>query len=317
MRIGAWLGFIVMVAGCAGPSTPAAPSAASPEGVSRPASPAEFDETTGGIDGAVHDDELRPIPAATVHLIGLGLVAVTDADGHFAFSHLAPGTIEVRAEKEGYGGTSVFTAIRAGAANRLDMLLSARAIAEGYHVTQIQKGVLGCSFSVAGTAFTGCDAWEYVGINLTQYIPEHYSLDWRLQGLVSDWKGASFEMEWHSTQALGRSLAVIWNVKTCDAFLENEVLGRAQGRSPLHRFLNESWTKTYLSSKMQPCKEPGKVCNDAKGCTLQSVVYAEPDFLGPGAPADATVVWQQAFTQYQTEFYFREGPPEFRAIADA
>ena len=59
---------------------------------------------TGNLYGTVTDDQAAPLPGATVTLTGVGApqVQVTDAQGHFRFLALAPGTYALKAEMEGF-----------------------------------------------------------------------------------------------------------------------------------------------------------------------------------------------------------------------
>src|SRR6185295_18527802 len=59
---------------------------------------------TGNLYGTVTDDQAAPLPGATVTLTGVGApqVQVTDAQGHFRFLALVPGTYALKAEMEGF-----------------------------------------------------------------------------------------------------------------------------------------------------------------------------------------------------------------------
>lgn len=66
---------------------------------------------TGNIYGTVLANDGAVMPGATISLTGVGapLVTVTDAQGHFRFLNLSPGTYSIRAELAGFGA-----AIRSG-----------------------------------------------------------------------------------------------------------------------------------------------------------------------------------------------------------
>src|ERR1041385_3199145 len=92
LGVGIWFG--LLFAGCIGVNS-AAPASAPSGGPQVASGPAEFNETTGGIEGTITDTELAPIPGAVVGLIADASTTTdtvtTDATGHFALSHVKPG----------------------------------------------------------------------------------------------------------------------------------------------------------------------------------------------------------------------------------
>jgi hypothetical protein len=311
------LALATLVAGCLGGSDPSAAPPAMTTSEIPPAKPAEFDSTTGGIEGRVHDDELLPVAGANVSLPLLRITARSDLDGAFAFSHVPPGVYELVAERSDYGRSSVFLEVKVGAVAQVQVLLSTTPIQEPFYNTAIQRGVVGCAVDVtAGSSLTGCTNFDPF-FNLSAVFPDQYQIRWRLVGAVSEWKGASVEMEWRSTQTFGRSLWMLWDVLGCATGGEGEALADQAGRSPLHAFANATKVQDYWAIKRSGgCKDISKVCNDELGCKIDSLTFARAEPVTGGAPVGATFVWQQPFTQYFTDFYYVEGSPTFRAAPD-
>src|SRR5687768_2262780 len=69
--------------------------------------PGELTETTGGVMGSVLTDELVPIANAQVGVAALGLVAITDVNGHFMIAGLPEGKHVLSAIALGYTSQSV------------------------------------------------------------------------------------------------------------------------------------------------------------------------------------------------------------------
>ncbi|HLE47534.1 MAG TPA: carboxypeptidase-like regulatory domain-containing protein [Candidatus Thermoplasmatota archaeon] len=285
-----------------------------PSSSAKPGGPASFDENSGGIEGLVHDEALVPIPDTDVALLNLDNVTTrTGPDGRFALSHVPPGEHRIAAQRLGYGSTIKLVRVEAGAVAQADLLLSAVAIVEPYHVTKQQEGLFGCGVTfrpVVGVAVCGVLS---LFLNATQY--DKFLLNWQIAGNVSEWTGVVYEMEWRTNQVLGRGLTMIWEVDGC-ANVRNSTFGRATGPSPLRVELNETQIDHVLENNTKSSCSTKNNCNDDK-CKQYSRVFSAAETLGSGYPADVGVTFQQRFTQYLSEFYNQPVPPQFSARKDA
>ncbi|MBI2078154.1 MAG: carboxypeptidase regulatory-like domain-containing protein [Euryarchaeota archaeon] len=97
----------VALAGCASSSsgTPAEASVA-------PASPPQYDDSTGAVVGVVTDDEAVPVAGAEVGIAGEGhtQTTTTDAMGAFTLSRIPPGGYQLFAQRLGFESTARPTA---------------------------------------------------------------------------------------------------------------------------------------------------------------------------------------------------------------
>src|SRR5688572_4705367 len=67
------------------------------------APPAQFDDTTGAVEGIVLDEEQQPIGGAQVGLLqassNLSITTTSDLSGRFTFSQVQPGTYQLFAQQ--------------------------------------------------------------------------------------------------------------------------------------------------------------------------------------------------------------------------
>lgn len=111
------------------------------------AGPAQFDETTGGIEGVLTDSELAPIAGALIGLLQSDslpepMSVTTDEAGHFTISHVPPGEHTLQASALGFEATSKRVAVEVGAIATISLALKAIPIAEAYGETLIMKSAM-------------------------------------------------------------------------------------------------------------------------------------------------------------------------------
>lgn len=280
-----------------------------------PAAPAQFDETSGGLDGLVHTEELLPVVDANVRLPDLQRVTTTDRDGRFSFSNVAPGEWQLLVEKPGYGLSQRVVRIEAGAAASADILLGALPHAEAYYRTQEQEGLIGCTIGMTGLIglwFPAC--WlENPVIYPSQF--DRNPLKWRLPGDPTKWSGFAHEMEWTSTQTLGKTLGFRVDIVGCHATFGGALTFK-EGPSPLRNHMNSTQLSENLTNKTaRSCVDWTTTC-PANQCPISSQADPHADNLGPGSPVDAAIIFQQPFRHVLTDFFYFDPPPDFTALAD-
>lgn len=136
-----------LLAGCVGSnaSEKAGPSTPIPE-----APPPAVTVETGSIAGAVTDDELRPIPGATVAVVETAQETKTDQAGAFTFNELAPGPYRVIAQTLGYEQAARKVEVAAGEITKLSFALKPVKIGnESYVQTSTRTALIH-----AGQSFT-------------------------------------------------------------------------------------------------------------------------------------------------------------------
>ena len=99
-----------LLAGCSGGGTPDDCT-----GADCPGAGLDVDEDTGGIRGIVVDDSIRPVEGAKVVLMN-GDETLTDAQGRFTFTGLAPGEHFITVSKPGYATMQATAKVVAGVA---------------------------------------------------------------------------------------------------------------------------------------------------------------------------------------------------------
>lgn len=118
--------FSLALAGCAGDSAPKSSSDAAPVPTA--------DDSTGSVTGRILTDELQPIQGADVGIRGQpSFVAQSDVEGRFTFNGVAPGRINIDAQKLGYSSAAKPSDIVAGEVVEVQIILTPIAVqSEGY-----------------------------------------------------------------------------------------------------------------------------------------------------------------------------------------
>ncbi|MBI2077021.1 MAG: carboxypeptidase regulatory-like domain-containing protein [Euryarchaeota archaeon] len=130
----------IAIAGCVGSSPPANVSSSAPP---TSAAAATADVSTGAISGRVIDDEVRPVPKASVIVAETKAETETDAEGKFTFNELQPGKFSVLVQKLGYESAGVKVEVRAGEVAEANIALKPVVIAsEAYSSVQPKTALM-------------------------------------------------------------------------------------------------------------------------------------------------------------------------------
>jgi hypothetical protein len=142
----------LFMAGCAdsAPKTVASSSATS-------AAPATVTADTGGIEGTVTDDELRPIMNAEVAIVSTGAATKTDTAGKFSFSELPAGSVKILVQRLGFESTGKKVDVVAGEITSVSIAMTPFAIIEVVPELLIYKGYikLGTALTAAAEGDSG------------------------------------------------------------------------------------------------------------------------------------------------------------------
>lgn len=291
LNVTALVAVLVAISGCAGAGSQAITS-------NDPQLPGE----AGGIQGTVTDDNLVPLPNATILSPTLGVNATTDAQGMFVLQPVPPGSHWFYVQRVGFETASRVVGIEAGTMVQQTFSLTPLPSVEPVMYSRAMDGILGCGFTF-GLGANVCSAIS-TNINFSAY--DTYRFNWDALGPIPGWQAAVFELEWVSRQALAHSLQQIWEVQECqnDA---NSRFGASSGNSPLRVRVDQARIQEVLRTvELSNCGVAMQNCNEGF-CKLQSRVF-------PGAN---TVIVQQPYTAYFSEFYFDPGPEDFSAIANS
>lgn len=134
---------ILLFSGCFQPParTPTAFETSRPDGSTAIATPESSGaqgppEQTGSIQGRVADDELNPIPNATIHIPSLKVDLSVAMNGTFVIGSVPTGHYEVIAEASGYIPQARKVEVRPGQATTVSLtLMSVQEIDVAYHVS--------------------------------------------------------------------------------------------------------------------------------------------------------------------------------------
>lgn len=310
-------GFLVgllVLSGCAA-SEGAGPADAGPSA----AFPAEFDENTGGLEGIVTDDALAPLAGALVGLLDRDLTTETDAEGRYSFSKLAPGRVQVVVQQLGYGSSSRSVEVLAGQVTRANFELVALAVEEAYHVTQQGVGRTFCGMAwrtpvpALNGALAACGVFYGTPIDNVDTFVVVFTLS---AENVSKIRAIVFETQWQATQAFGSGMDVLWEAyQDILAYTFTEPVrrfARVQGPSPLHIVVDDDTIKQNVTKH----KPPPKYCAPGGKCKLWARNFPYASTLGPSAPADVAIYYDQRYTHYVTEFFGDYPPPKFSVLPD-
>ena len=121
-----------LVSGCVGGTDPASEPVATTSEPPPPAAPAEVSADTGALQGAVVDDEKRPIVGANVAVLKTDLETVTDEGGAFTLNGVLPGSAHVAVQALGYASAARNVDVAAGEVAWANFTLTPIAIDETY-----------------------------------------------------------------------------------------------------------------------------------------------------------------------------------------
>lgn len=279
-------------------------------------------EDGGAIVGVVVDDSLQPIPDASVVLDGQ-VVATTDSAGAFEFPVVAAGEHSIAASKEGYASSVVRVTVVVDESARVTLALIRNAIADAYHETIIESGLIACAIGYRApgadpnqSMLNPCAVFFILGIGGLDEI----AIDWKIGPLGDDKVGFWAETRWTPAFAFQRGMVVRWVVENRPIFgsgygdRESREFAHIKGNSPLSIRIPISWLDQpgFLAGGV-PTGRP--VCAAGKDCYLLSGHYAHPQTTN-STVLDIGIFIQQRYEEFLTIFHKGVLPEQFTALRD-
>jgi hypothetical protein len=264
---------VLAFSGCAGAAAKAAPSAAptTHEKIVSEAGP-----SSGTVDGAVVDDETKPIAGVQVVLVEIADASVsTDAAGHFTFKQVPTGTYKIVAQRLGYESVAKRITVAVGNATTVTIVLRAIAVSDAYVQVIPYKGFIGFGASVL-VVTCRCNVLAAAG-------PERSFFE---TNLTKDLKSVVASYVWKSS---GPLTADRFNIEV--AFDGKDEGGWTGGPSPL-----------IVQRLELSVKEPKK---------LQQSVWM-PYTTDPTKPF--FIAYQQSFELYTSLFYHAPGNENYTGL---
>lgn len=261
-----------------------------------PTPTAQVTENTGGIEGVVTSDEDLPIEGASVGVPELGAEAVTDAQGTFALSDLAPGSYQVFVQKIGYESLGKTVDVAAGDVTRVDVQLAPQPVAEPRQSTVIWNGYMKCS--IATQLFLSEECGEGIGTPIGTFGKDpNNKIDWDFEQLEQP-ATLLTETWWEpaSDFASRMNVLVVTNL-VCDPVCGwDEEYGREDSPPPVRIVM-----------------EDGVFPDDAESYPVAMTVRHWAD----AGDEEIVIVLEQPFEVYKTEFFgvpMEDVDPEYTAL---
>ena len=288
-------------------------------------------DDTGVLRGQVIDDSINSLPNANVTIVGSDIVVLSGPDGTYAIGGLAPGAYVAMATLEGYTSAEVQLEIVAGEVTLHDFTLMPLPSDAVYHVTQIKKGRTACGIAwrtpvptvyvpnlgnVTGSgAFAACGAAYNTPLSSLDSFVVIFELT---SGNISSVNALALETHWVRTQTFGSGLTVLWEnyQEITPAYTFTEEVRNftdVQGPSPLIAIVDQE----TIWANMTHWDPPPKYCMPNSTCKFWARVFPYPSTFGAGSLVDLAMYADQPYDHYATEFYRKDPPPGFTAIADA
>lgn len=277
-------------------------------GAGGPSGPGDVDaDGVGTVVGTVTDDALAPLGDVDVTIENVAN-ATTDDAGAFVLDSLPAGDYEIRFSKLGYELATREVAVQGD--QRVEVTVSLQPIpgAVPYTDAFTQEGFLGCGVAsrapVGGQPSVAACAPFYLA-GLEQF--EQYALDWPLPPLHQS-SGFIGESQWEPNQASAAAMRLEWTHWVPGAVTAH--FDQQSGRSPL-------WVRIPIDNMTQALEENGspETCTMDE-CFINSLHWTHAGTLGESYPVDATIMFQQRYTDYLTVFFNQPLPHDYSALPD-
>ena len=280
----------------------------------------EFDDTTGALDVLVTDDELTPIPNATVGVSPATsdeaaaqiVPLMTSAAGHAVFSNLAPGKYNVQVVALGYDSAAKSIEARAGEVVPLQLIVARLPSDDPYHDTEVHRDVVQ---SVLYRIGPSCDTIVQPPIGTCLGLQFNDVTFYRV--LQQDWETIVDEATWVPNTAASHQRAYVFatfpNVTDFSGVPDFKSPGHFEAAGPNPVVLRIE--RTEIRERGFPEESQYGEGPNGRGTRFRAV----NDFEDIGVPGviGVSFMWDQAMTVYNTVFHKVVAPSEFTALPDA
>lgn len=245
------LSVMALLAGCTGSeSGPEGGNGTGPGQTIAP--PAEFNETTGAIEGRVYDQEARIIPGAQLGLLQApDFMTESDSEGRFTISKIPEGDYTLAVSALGFEPFEEGVQVIVGKVTPMEVEMVALPSQDPYDELRILDGLLECAVALVRTTLSNpanCDS-STTGISFHTLYPN---------GWPTTWVGTMVEANWESNDYL----AFDYNDRDIPSQNGSSVgyygvYARFRGQSPVH-FLVErcgNYMETMFGRAPAPCDD--------------------------------------------------------------
>ena len=298
--------------------------------------PAEFDDSTGAVEGTVTDTEVIPIAGAQVAILRTGempddLVVLTDDGGHFSISRVPPGEHQIIAQRLGYSSTGKRITVEQGTIITVPLQLEKQAEAGRLEVRDVRRAEVSglmikltpqCMYDLGGQGQplaktcqgvrTGCaPAGDYCERHYTSLLDKH-------QEAGRNWTTIVGEVTWAAqTGATGKGFMFDINAPNIPRGTNGAInqggpytFFRMQPKPPIIWKIDPALLTERKIPEQDWCCD--WFCRLFPGyCDLGSLINnceATPDY---------GVAQNNVATVYMTFFFVEPAPPTYTALPDA
>lgn len=213
----------VLLGGCLGGSGDPVVQQAPPD----PRAPVvpEFGEETGAIQGIVVDEELRPVPRATVQINETGASTTANEIGSFGFSYVEPGTYTLWATRDGYLGAATTVQVIEGTSTDARLVVAVDMSNQTYHLDYEFRGFWSCSVAIV----VGVPNCNGLGVHAFGQQEIAFAFD-----TFSAWNESMIELRWEYASVLAATTPGAFFSNQANSANETRCLGDVHGeQSPI------------------------------------------------------------------------------------
>lgn len=300
-------GLVVLVVALAGCVESAASQEKSSEASATVALEAGQGIDAGTIRGVVVDDTQLPVAKVAVQLDANATVE-TSEEGAFEFSNVPVGSHTLSFLKIGYKAVGRKVDVASDEAAEVRVTLEPIPIDRSYHETKKQTGIVFCGVGTRQPGQNQTSAKGNICVLAAQAGQENLDraqIRWFFKFHNSS--GFWSETTWQPSTTFTRGMDLYWTL-LLDNGLSTPVIG--SGGSPTSPMRARIPIKAVYN---QLNNTPTQSCNKVD-CMLLSYHYVRGETLGPSAPADVGVAYNQRYDCWVTVFYNGPLPDEFSIL---
>lgn len=273
-----------------------------PTSAPRVAESAEFDDETGALSGTVTDSELRPIADVDLLLADAERRTRSAADGSFSLSHVEPGGYVLYASKMLFESAAVAVEIGVATETRgVHVVLEPLSSERPRVVVEEFRGFITCTIATAAFLSEECGQGLQTPVGTYGGNPNN-KIDWKFNLTSLDSLRTTFvEMVWTpASAAAGKLTLYVAHNFTCipSCSAELEYCGGTDNFGP-------PGISCEISDLAADSDASSSWDMTARAWGAQSAATEVP-----------TIVIEQPFTMYRTDFFGDPKPEGYSAIAD-